>query len=97
MTKKEEKHIGGSGLVNPDGVPFRLAKLLTVAVCQQLHCETVNRLVRHTLHEVDSRGDVAPLVASANLTDTPIVAVQVEIIICLHALIRELGKTRTIL
>ena len=67
-----------------------------MAVGQQLHSESVNRLVRHALHEVYSGGDVSPLIASANLANAPVVSVQVEIVICLHALIRELGKAHTV-
>ena len=77
MIRREERYIRGSGLVNPNGISLRFSKLLTVAVGQQLHSESVNRLVRHALHEVYSGGDVSPLIASANLANAPVVSVQV--------------------
>lgn len=54
-------------------------------------------MVSGSLDEVNSGGDVSPLIASTNLTNAAVVLMQMEIVVGLETLIGEFRETHTVL
>ena len=82
----------GAGLVQPHVAAFALAELAAVGLGEQRRGDGVRLAPVHAADQLGAGGDVAPLVAAAQLQLHVHVGVQVLEVIALHQLVTELGE-----
>ena len=81
--------------IQPDGAGFGFAKLGAVGLFHQRHGETVYLAAVQAPGQVNTAGDVAPLVRAANLQPTAMLSVQLRKVIRLQDHVGEFGKADT--
>src|SRR5439155_7426479 len=77
--------------VEPDGAGFRLAELGAVGIRDERQCESVNLFAEFLAAQVDSGGDVAPLIAAADLQFAIVFLAEHVKVQCLEQHVTELG------
>ena len=83
----------GARGIEPHGAGFGLAELSAVGVGDERESEAVNGFGKFTAREVDSGGDVAPLIAAADLQVAVVRLFEVKEIERLQKHIRKFGVT----
>ena len=82
----------GQGRVEPYRAGFGLAELRAVGLRDQRGGQCVHGLLLDPADEVDAGGEVAPLVGAAGLQGAAVATVELEVVIALHDLVRELRE-----
>ena len=84
--------------VEPDVSRLGLTELLTVTLSNQWagQCESLILVAKGTTDELRTRGNVTPLVVTAQLQLTVLMLVEVEEVVALQQLVGELGERQTV-
>ena len=86
----------GVFLAKPDIAALGLAELAAVGFRDERAREGESGLAVHLTHQLDTRGDVAPLVRTAHLHQAVLVLVQIDEVVALQQLVGELGKRHSL-
>ena len=87
-----ERVRAGQRRIEPHGAGFCLAELRAVGLRDQRGSQGMDGLLLDATDEVDARGEVAPLVGAAGLQGAAVAAVELEVVVALEDLVRELGE-----
>jgi len=93
----EERIRAGELGIQPDRARFGLTELGAVRLGDQRCGERMDVRGIDSTHQVNARGDVAPLIRSPGLQDTPVLAEQLQVVVGLQQLVAELGVADAVL
>ena len=92
----EELIRGGVFLREPDIAGLCLTELTAVSFGDERTGEGECLIAVHLTHQLDARGDIAPLVGTAHLHEAVLVLVEIDKIVALKELVGELGERHTL-